>query len=160
MAYGLKSMQLSPLKWVLRSLEMGQRRTILDIIQQSIPEMWSSDQKTSYPHMNVLDEVRRAKRHVFGTEHTRMVLWFEKTPGGYLGLVVTGVWGASLKPHTHLQGWFSGKVVPMARDFFQKVDPCLGISQWTLYQGFIYFTYKRKLYLFLELPTILSLFFL
>ena len=30
---------------------------------------------------------------------------------------------------THLQGWFLGKLVPMARDFLQKVDPCLGISR-------------------------------
>ena len=49
--------------------------------------------------------------------------------GGFSGLVVTGVWGPSLESHTHLQGWFLGKVVPMARDFLQKVDPCLGISR-------------------------------
>ena len=63
---------------------------------------------------------------------------------GYSGLVVTGVWGPSLEPHTHLQEWFWGKVVPMARDFLQKVDPCLGIScnKWTLYQGFIYLRYR------------------
>ena len=52
----------------------------------------------------------------------------EAPRGGYSGLVVTEVWGPSLEPHTYLQGWFLGKVVPMARDFLQKVDPCLGIS--------------------------------
>ena len=58
-----------------------------------------------------------------------MYLKIHTPPGGNSGLVVTGVWGPSLEPHTHLQGWFLGKVVPMARDFLQKVDPCLGISR-------------------------------
>ena len=51
--------------------------------------------------------------------------------GGYLGLVVTGVWGLSLEPHTIFRWWFLGKVVPMSRDFLQKVDPCLGIVHWS-----------------------------
>ena len=57
--------------------------------------------------------------------------FFLMTPpgGGVLRFGCDGGVRPEPSTHTHLQGWFLGKVVPMARDFLQKVDPCLGISR-------------------------------
>ena len=45
------------------------------------------------------------------------------------GFGCNGVWGSSIEPHTHLQRWFLGKVVPTSRNLLQIVDLCLGISR-------------------------------
>ena len=61
-----------------RSLEMGQRRTIFDISRQSIPETRSSYWKRSIPPWMFWTRFAE-QRHIFGTKHTRWVIWFEET---------------------------------------------------------------------------------